>query len=94
MERPPVPSRPLPPSDGADDQVRLVDPGADARSQVAENLQHPAYGESTPGDQEAASAGHSLSDVEWDAITQAAFSRFAETESEGSAGASDQSPVR
>jgi hypothetical protein len=94
LVRPPVASRPVPLPDETDHQVWPVDHGSDAWSQMAENLRSPADREPTPGDQEAAPAGHSLSDVEWDAITQAAFSRFAETESEGPAEVNDQSPVR
>lgn len=94
LDRPPMASRPAPLPDSADHEVRPVDGDPDTWSHMAENLRHPPDREPNPGDQEAAPAGHSLSDVEWDAITQAAFSRFAETESEGSGEVNDQYPVR
>ncbi len=94
FERPPVAPRPVPMRDDARHRVGPVDPGPGAWSQMAENLRHPADREPTPEDQDAAPAGHSLSDVEWDAITQAAFRRFADTESGGSVEFNDQYPVR
>lgn len=93
-ERPPlVPETALPWFE-VDLEPQPVSADSDLRRDPVERPMYPTEPEPQPTRPESRPAGHSLSDADWDVITQAALVTFAETELPNSVDMTDQSSVR